>query len=814
MQERKKYLVNILSYKYKQEQMKLFPTILTKNIISNVNKDLDIQSSNISSLCPGGRNCHNYIIICQLEKQIKMLNDTITQLKQINEFGDIKQNKLSLSELKFNESFKSEKSDKNSELCNSFRNSSIKRNNSLIEDKFNNQIHQTASCNLRTLSNDSEDKNNGDFNYIRNRIKCFNLNKEIINKNNNNHASTEKKFSEDTKIEAYKIFQPNLLKKKNLSYRYDQRDNNENDEKIIKGISHNNKVFFRNKIEDNSNEKKDEKESSSSSAAIKVMQNNLFGTNNNIFKEIKILRPNENDKNNKESKNNYFSGLKLKTLKTQFKFNLNNNNNEISSQQKIIQLNPNKCKTINNNKDSINKESKTINHEGSISNEFYNFIKDFENRSNYKNGELIYNQLYSLTLPKDKKILENYKSLSDENIYKYSSLINYSLKYISNITSFIQKIKFLINHNFASNTNILNYQQQYDNLCDKNNIKEEFYKFKEDCQTLLKCEKVNIYFYDINSDSLILKEENNEKKYQKDKDLIGLSFTSCKKIRHEPDIYNSNIFSTMALEQRLKTKIHNLLIFPIKDRETNVHGVIEVINKIKEENNNKSHFDKNDEILLDLLASNLGNFCKYFNYIEYKNKYINYYHYILHFWNKLFFKTSSSPSLYLVLEEFSKLMKKVFDSNEIQFLLYINQHLFDIQKNKTVELGGLINKCLQEKKIIYSSNPLKNKNYKINIDLPVIYNDKDNEIFNMEQLLTFPVFYGDSNENDISNTKSQNIIMIIQIKTKKKIYLGESNGKNNELIQENKFIIEYTSFLIQKYLTENKEIVNKFKYLI
>ena len=116
MKERKKYLVNILSYKYKKDSMKLFPSILSKNKILNVNTDIDIPITNFSNMCPGGNNCPNYIIICQLEKQIKSLNDTIYQLKQIDEYTDIKINETPLNELKINESFKSEKSDKTNEL--------------------------------------------------------------------------------------------------------------------------------------------------------------------------------------------------------------------------------------------------------------------------------------------------------------------------------------------------------------------------------------------------------------------------------------------------------------------------------------------------------------------------------------------------------------------------------------------------------------------------------------------------------------------------------------------------------------------------
>ena len=216
MNERKKYLVNILSYKYnkyKKDSMKLFPSILSKNKDLNVSTDPDFPSSNFSNLCPGGKSCQNYIIISQLERQIKSLNDTIYQLKQINEYSDIKINDLQISELKINESFKSKKSEKNSELCNSFRNSSIKRSNSSFDEKINNKNYQNISSHFRTLTNDSENKNKGEFNYLRNRIKCFNLNKEL-KEGAYDFSESEKKILDKTKINSFKIFQSNFINKK------------------------------------------------------------------------------------------------------------------------------------------------------------------------------------------------------------------------------------------------------------------------------------------------------------------------------------------------------------------------------------------------------------------------------------------------------------------------------------------------------------------------------------------------------------------------------------------------------------------------
>ena len=783
MNERKKYLVNILSYKYnkyKKDSMKIFPSILSKNKVLNANIDPDL--SIISNLCPGGKSCQNYIIIGQLERQIKSLNDTICQLKQINEYSDIKINDLQISELKINESSKSEKSEKNSELCNSFRNSSIKRSNSAFDDKINNKNYQNISSHFRTLTNDSENKNKGEFNYLRNRIKCFNLNKEL-KAGSYEFSESEKKILDKTKINSYKIFQSNFINKKNLSQKFEQKDNNEV-EKINKGFINNNKIFFRNKNDIKSDDKNKEIEPCSS-PPIKILKNNVFGIhnnnnscNNNISQYMKTTKTSDNEKNsiNNNNKINYYIGLKpFRALRSSIKFNLNYINDKKSKQKtaQFIADNDNKSnnKNINNSKNN-----------DFIINEFNLFIKNYEYKSNYKNGDLIYQQLYELTLPKDKTLLDSIKSLSDENIYKYSSLINYCLKYIKSMTSFIQKIKYLCNNCNSTGSNTL------DN--------KEFDEFKEECKNLLKCEKVNIYNYDTNSDCLILKEGNDKIKYQKDKDLIGLSFSLCKKIRHDPNISNSNISSIIASEERLNMKINNLLIFPIKDKEKKVYGCIEVINKLKEEENNKSYFDKNDELLLDLLTINIGNYCKYLNIVESQKRIIEDYKHILEFWNKILFRTNLSPSLYFIMEEVTKLMKKIFGFNEIQFFLFINHNLFDIQKNKFVKSEGLVHKCLQEKKLIYTSNPLSDKNYKINIDLPVIIS---------EQLITFPVFCEISNDNNNSIKPQSQNMLIIQIKVK---------NKELNLNEENIFIIEYTSYLIQKYLSENKELINKYKYLI
>ena len=764
MQGKKKYLVNILSYKYKQECMKMFPSIIQKNMLGNKLVEFP------NNLCPGGKRCQNYIIICQLENQIKLLNDTITNLKRINDLTDVKYEKIE-NISKLSDSLKYEKS--NNELCNSFRNSSLKRSQSnkiptlpdsnSLSDSFksvlsNVRLNTTNNFNSSTISSSNLDKNN----------------------------------DSEKELKIRDIFQSIKIKNRNLRY---EKSDLSNTKSINSDFLENKRLFRRN----NSNES-----NGGSLSDLKKNKNTaikIISEKSTVLKKNNLTDTNKDQENNQDDKPiklkiNHFGNL-LPIFPSQKPIIRFNQTTEYSNKTKL-------CQNKINAKNLINSES--INNINSIENiEFNNFIKDFERYSNYSIGNIIYNDLYNLTSPKDKTLLKNIKDLTDEQIYKYSSLVNYSLKYLKNISLFVQKIKNYFSNRNAKNISHPNrFIQLLHNNNNNYNFKDEFLRFKEEVKQLLSCEKLNIFIYDSKSDCLILKEENNELKYPKDKDLIGLCFTSSKKIRHDSDNNKSEILSNMMKEQKLNFTINNLLIFPLKDKDGIIYGVIEAINKIKEDNN-KAYFDKNDELLLDILSRNIGNFCKYYNIIENKNNYISYYHDLLNFWNKLFFKTSISGSLFLVLEEFSKLMKNVFDTNQVQFLLNINQSLFDIQKSKIIECTGIVYKCLQEKKIIYCSNPLKNKNYHIATDLPIT--NKFNSID--EELITFPVFYGDN--------KNQDVGIIIQMKNKRRYCPWEMNTNNTNVVsylnQEKKFIIDYVAFLIQKYLNEHKELIKNYSNL-
>ena len=120
MKEQKKYYLNVSSYKYKRECMKLLSQSFDRISIPTNNSEI---ISEFQNLCPGGKHCKNFGIILNLEQKIKSINDTVNQLMKINEY----------SEYNHSRSFTPKKSkepkgkDSFNEFCNSFRNSVRKR---------------------------------------------------------------------------------------------------------------------------------------------------------------------------------------------------------------------------------------------------------------------------------------------------------------------------------------------------------------------------------------------------------------------------------------------------------------------------------------------------------------------------------------------------------------------------------------------------------------------------------------------------------------------------------------------------------------
>ena len=734
MQFDKKYYLNVSSYKYKRECMKLFSTPL-KPLTTFSNNEI-IESEN---LCPGGKHCKNYGIILCLEQKIKTLNDTVNQLNKINEYSESISRNITPNkkyEVKRNDSF-------NNEFCNSFRNSikkkkinenhrnltgnitlpqmsepyRIKPYNSISNEakipfkKISNKKHINLTLNniknYKNKLNFVPDKNNINEQYFQNKGE------NVIDKNNINKDILDEDIRIDDKRKILKLYSaiPDAFKdgkefiNKNIKLNsnnldncdYDSFKNNQKTEEEKKNKNNDNINII---IKDNNNNKIDNEESNKKNNNNKEEiknKNIIILPNMKKVKTYKIIEPLKTSKNKRygfdllEKKRNikednklYFRKFKGKirnsfnsssnaTLSKSFGFynktegNINvfnlrshyskslknenkinkmkinsfNNFRPLSFTQKPfkIKININQNQIINRNKSDsdkkVKKEKSKSNTSLSNSFELRKFIDELEIENEEENIEKnnIFKEIYNLSLFNSNIIIERLKSLSKEKIDKYCSFIKYCLNHLKDSINLLNKFKLFHNLiNRSRNKKYYNYEDKKDLL-----INEEFTKYKEDAIKIFNCEDIHIFIYDSTLDCLILKGEKTEFKVQKDKDLIGLCFTSGKKISYN-DSNNSSLssFPLLPEKQLLKNTINNLLIYPLKDKYDKIYGVIEAVNKIQDNennkynndnyySNNKTSFNKNDEILIALISKHLGNFCNYYNIINYKSIYLSYY---------------------------------------------------------------------------------------------------------------------------------------------------------------------------------------------
>ena len=905
MKGQKKYCLNVSSYKYKRECMKLISSTLSKGIIQ-YNDEIIPESEN---LCPGGKHCKNFRIILYLEQKIKTLNDTVNQLIKINEYSDSNHNR----NITPNKIIEPKRQDSFNEFCNSFRNSVRKKKiegKNLIgnitlpilpsqinepyrikpytsiynENKFgykkipnrrNVNMDFNSSKNLRNkfcletkdininkqyfsdqniiIKNNKdkdhkkEDENEMDKNtYIsdisnkkedlisinnknikindnkceyeeKNYLKKSNKNiEESINKNENDENINKKEPKKNInnnlphilKVKNYKII-PHLKlnKTKNQRYENDLSERTSFEKKIHK---EDNKIFFlKNKVKERERERNifnapKNKFLSNSFAYNKLNKSegnhSLFNTSST---NSKILQNQSRIHKFKINSLNNFKPLSL--IQKPFKINVNHNELNLNNLSSSIPKSENNKVNIYDKDYSKNYYSVSISPSNSF--EFKQFIKELEykkeNKEKNNDKYQIFNEIYNLSCYKNNILIEKLKQIPIEKIDKYSSFIKYSLKYLKDSIDLLNKFKVF--HNFI-------YIQKNKNINNNNDIKEiinnEFKKYKENTIKLLNCEDVHIYIYDFKSECLKLKGEKEESELPKDKELIRLCFSSGKKVRYESDTNSSQINS----ERKILNKVNNLLIYPLIDKDDFIYGVIEAVNKNQDINQNllkinycidKPLFNKNDEIIISLISKYLGNFCKCYNYINNKNIYMYYYRSLLLFFQKLFIKNNSKDEndITYMIDEVNKILKNIFEINDIKFLLCKKDNFYDIQKNKDIPYEGIVYKAYKDKIIIYTNNPLVDNNYSIKSDINI-------NIFGMnkkEQLITFPIF-------DLNKKK---VIMIIQFKTNKNIeyyykYNNTLSIENEKLNDENYFIIENISCIIQKYLYDNIELIYKY----
>jgi hypothetical protein len=664
MQNGKKYYLNVSSYKYKREYMKLYQPYIDKilNTYSNRNQEVTIESQN---LCPGGKRCKNYIIIMNLEQKIKELNDTVNQLTKIKEYSESNHN-IDFTPMK---TMENPRKDAFKEICNSFRNSGIKKKlNSSTRNMYGNNTLQPQISEPYRLKLDFKnvnDENKIGENKKSNAKKLINLD---INKFRNIGVRLNaEKLGIDEKLFLNKRKENNDLKNNNAN-------NDEKEKKIQNLINHifnnkNNELVINKKLEESKTrdiKKMDSKNIKKSNLPkIKVKTYNLLPSNK--ITKIKNGRYNSdlavNEKKIEEKKDenkmsfrqfkgnlrNSYNSIKNKFLSKSLGFNTNfreekdslfnfndkysktvlednkqslyklstlNSFRPLSLTQKPFKLKLDICQNECIQEDKA-KSERTIkdqvnNLDGNKNikdNNLYNldsFLKLFENKKEEKYQ--LFKEIYDLSCMNYDKLIEKLKALTNEKINQYIRFIKYCLIFVKDLTEIFHKLNIFYNitNTVSNNTN---------KTLNKISLDNEIIKLKKYIQKSLACDYIHIYFYDSITDSLILKGEDKEIKFQKDKDLIGKCFSTGNILNYNTEENAAIVSDPFFLQYKELNRTNKILLYPIKDLENKIHGVIEIKNNNSNisdlQSNNK--FDKKIEIIMSFISKALSFYCMHFN---------------------------------------------------------------------------------------------------------------------------------------------------------------------------------------------------------
>ena len=664
MQNGKKYYLNVSSYKYKREYMKLYQPYIDKilNTYSNRNQEVTIESQN---LCPGGKRCKNYIIIMNLEQKIKELNDTVNQLTKIKEYSESNHN-IDFTPMK---TMENPRKDAFKEICNSFRNSGIKKklnsstrnmygNNTLqpqISEPYRlkldfknvndeNKIGENKKSNAKKLINldinkfrnigvrlnaeklgideklflnkrkENNDLKNNNANNDEKEKKIQNLINHIFN-NKNNELVINKKLEESKtrdikkmdsknikksnlpkiKVKTYNLLPSNKITKiKNGRYNSDLAVN----EKKIEEKKDENKMSFR--------QFKGNLRNSYNSTKNKFLSKSLgFNTN---FREEKDSLFNFNDKYSKTVlEDNKQSLYKLTTLNSFRPLSLTQKPFKLKldiSQNECIQ--EDKAKSERTIKDQVNNLDGNKNIKD---NNLYNldsFLKLFENKKEEKYQ--LFKEIYDLSCMNYDELIEKLKALTNEKINQYIRFIKYCLIFVKDLTEIFHKLNIFYNitNTVSNNTN---------KTLNKISLDNEIIKLKKYIQKSLACDYIHIYFYDSITDSLILKGEDKEIKFQKDKDLIGKCFSTGNILNYNTEENAAIVSDPFFLQYKELNRTNKILLYPIKDLENKIHGVIEIKNNNSNISDSQSNnkFDKKIELIMSFISKTLSFYCMHFN---------------------------------------------------------------------------------------------------------------------------------------------------------------------------------------------------------
>jgi len=293
---------------------------------------------------------------------------------------------------------------------------------------------------------------------------------------------------------------------------------------------------------------------------------------------------------------------------------------------------------------------------------------------------------------------------------------------------------------------------------------------------ILKCERASVFIYDRLSDMLILHDgeglKKNEIKIPKDKGIVGSVFLTGEKEKID-DVYLDKRFNK-DVDKKTNFKTRNMICFPLKDKDGEIFGAIQAINKIN------GIFDSDDIEFMEIFNKEASCILKSKLNLGETNNIISK--------MKLIISYSNDILGIVNLKELTKKTEDLFTS-----LFYVScsrLYFYDYDKNDLVHLifgkDDMRIKLLGILKLVFKKRQIHAcpniKNCKFYNDLTDLYSDGS--------LVTFPIICdGD-------------VICIIQT-----LFPGKISEKTESLKENETVIIQQFSQILSRfimYYTNNK----------
>ena len=293
---------------------------------------------------------------------------------------------------------------------------------------------------------------------------------------------------------------------------------------------------------------------------------------------------------------------------------------------------------------------------------------------------------------------------------------------------------------------------------------------------ILKCERASVFIYDRLSDMLILHDgeglKKNEIKIPKDKGIVGSVFLTGEKEKID-DVYLDKRFNK-DVDKKTNFKTRNMICFPLKDKDGEIFGAIQAINKIN------GIFDSDDIEFMEIFNKEASCILKSKLNLGETNNIISK--------MKLIISYSNDILGIVNLKELTKKTEDLFTS-----LFYVSSsrlYFYDYDKNDLVHLifgkDDMRIKLLGILKLVFKKRQIHAcpniKNCKFYNDLTDLYSDGS--------LVTFPIICdGD-------------VICIIQT-----LFPGKISEKTESLKENETVIIQQFSQILSRfimYYTNNK----------